>query len=243
MKSNASAIIIGLSIILTAMVLGNAVKDRNKSSNTIAVTGLGTKDFVSDLIVWSGSFSKRNFILKDAYADLDRDRATIMAYLKKKGIPASAIVFSAVGINKEFQTIYDSEMNVKEQRFAGYLLDQTVTIESKEVDKIEGVSREVSELINSGVEFVSQNPEYYYTKLSELKIEMIAQATKDAHERATKIADNANSGVGSLKNANMGVFQIVAQNSSEDFSWGGSFNTTSKRKTANITVKLEYEVD
>ena len=89
----------------------------------------------------------------------------------------------------------------------------------------------------------TQDPQYYYTKLSELKIEMIAQATKDANERAKKIAENAGSTVGSLKNANMGVFQIVAQNSSEDFSWGGSFNTSSKRKTANITVKLEYEVD
>ena len=174
MKNNLSSIIIGLSVIITAMVLGNAFQNRNKSANTIAVTGLGTKDFVSDLIVWSGNFSKRNMILKDAYAELDRDRETIRKYLNSKGISDANIVFSAVGINKEFQTIYDTEMNVKEQRFAGYLLDQSVTIESKEVDKIEDISRQVSELINSGVEFYSQDPQYYYTKLSELKIEMIA---------------------------------------------------------------------
>jgi hypothetical protein len=72
---------------------------------------------------------------------------------------------------------------------------------------------------------------------------MIAEATKDAYSRAQKIAENAGGAVGRLKNANMGVFQIVAQNSSEEFSWGGSFNTGSKRKTANITVRLEYESD
>jgi hypothetical protein len=243
MKTTLQTVIIGFSIIITAWVLGNAFQNRNKSANTISVTGLGTKDFVSDLIVWSGNFSKRNPVLKDAYAELDKDRETIRTYLKKKGIPDASIVFSAVGINKEFETVYDTEMNVKEQRFAGYLLDQTVTIESKEVDKIEDISRQVSELINSGVEFYSQEPQYYYTKLSELKIEMIAQATKDANERAERIADNAGSSIGSLKTASMGVFQIVAQNSAEDFSWGGSFNTSSKRKTANITVKLEYEVD
>lgn len=243
MKNTLQAVIIGFSIIITAWVLGNAFQNRNKSANTISVTGLGTKDFVSDLIVWSGSFSKRNMVLKDAYSELDKDRETIRTYLKKKGIPDANIVFSAVGINKEFETVYDTQMNIKEQRFAGYLLDQTVTIESKEVDKIEDISRQVSELINSGVEFYSQEPQYYYTKLSELKIEMIAQATKDANERAERIADNAGSSIGSLKTASMGVFQIVAQNSSEDFSWGGSFNTSSKRKTANITVKLEYEVD
>lgn len=114
MKNHLSSIIIGLSVITTAMVLGNAFQNRNKSANTIAVTGLGTKDFVSDLIVWSGNFSKRNLVLKDAYAELDRDRETIRKYLNTKGIKDANIVFSAVGINKEFQTIYDSEMNVKE---------------------------------------------------------------------------------------------------------------------------------
>jgi hypothetical protein len=111
------------------------------------------------------------------------------------------------------------------------------------VDKVENISRQVSELINSGIEFYSNSPEYYYTKLAELKIEMIAAATKDANIRAKKIAENAGSKVGRLKNADMGVFQIVAQNSSEEYSWGGSFNTASKRKTATITVKLQYETD
>jgi hypothetical protein len=41
----------------------------------------------------------------------------------------------------------------------------------------------------------------------------------------------------------MGVFQITGQNSAEDFSYGGSFNTASKNKTANITVKLVFQVE
>ena len=80
-------------------------------------------------------------------------------------------------------------------------------------------------------------------KLAELKIEMIAEATKDAHNRAKSIAENANSGLGDLKKSDLGVFQIIAQNSSEDYSWGGSFNTAAKKKTANVTVKLVYMVD
>ena len=124
--------------------------------------------------------------------------------------------------------------------FTGYALKQTVQIESGEVDKIEELSRQVTELINQGIEFTSNAPEYYYTKLAALKIEMIAEATQDAHARAKKIAENADAKVGRLKNASMGVFQIVAQNSNEDYSWGGAFNTSSKRKTASITVKLDY---
>jgi len=243
MRTAISSIIIAIAIVLTAIIFSNAFKNRNKSANNIRVTGLGNKDFVSDLIVWSGSFTRLSMTLKDAYSDLDRDRETINNYLISKGIKKGNIVFSSIDINKEYDVSYDNNGNKTNSVFLGYRLRQNVQIESNEVDKTEDISRQVSELINSGVEFYSNNPQYYYTKLSELKIEMIAEATKDASTRATRIAENAGSEVGRLKNAELGVFQIVAQNSSEDFSWGGSYNTSSKRKTATITVKLEYEIE
>jgi hypothetical protein len=72
---------------------------------------------------------------------------------------------------------------------------------------------------------------------------MISQATADARIRAKKIAENGGGELGSLKSASMGVFQITGQNSSEDYSWSGSFNTSDKKKTASITMRLEYEID
>lgn len=243
MKSYINTVIISAAIIITAFTLSNAYKNRNKANNTIAVTGLGSKDFVSDLIVWSGTFIKKSNNLKEAYAELDKDREKIKSYLISKGLKSEQIIFSAVDIEKEFDDAFDKSGNRIRSTFTGYRLRQNIQIESNEVDKIEEISRQVSELINSGIEFYSNPPQYYYTKLAELKVEMIAQATKDANTRAQSIAENAGSKMGRLKNADMSVFQIIAQNSSENFSWGGSFNTTSKRKTANITVKLQYETD
>lgn len=235
-------LIAAVAAILVALILRDAVIHRNKTEKTITVTGLGKKDFTSDLIVWSGSFSKKNFNLKEAYAELDKDREILKNYLVSKGIPAASIVFSAVNINRDINTEYDANSGRSRSVFNGFSLTQNVQIESKEVDKIEDISRKVSEIINQGVEFYSNSPEYYYTKLAELKVEMIADATKDANNRAEKIAQNANARLGKLKKASMGVFQIIAQNSSEDFSWGGSYNTYSKNKTATITTRLEYEV-
>lgn len=243
MKNIASVIIIAFAIVLSAFLFSNAFKNRNQNNDTISVTGSGSKNFVSDLIVWRGSFSKKSLVLKDAYAALDNDREIIKNYLVGKGLQQSDLVFSAVAINKDFDFIYDANGNTRQQIFTGFTLTQSVQVESKEVDKVETVSREVTELINSGVEFYSNPPEYYYTKLAALKIEMIAEATKDANARAKSIAENADSDLGKLKKSEMGVFQIIAQNSSEDYSWGGSFNTSSKKKSANITVKLVYQVD
>ena len=95
MKTNANALIIAVAVIVAAYLFANAFQNRNQSADTISVTGLGKKDFVSDLIVWSGSFSKKSMILKDAYASLDSDREKIKSYLLSKGIQSNEVVFSA----------------------------------------------------------------------------------------------------------------------------------------------------
>jgi hypothetical protein len=98
-------------------------------------------------------------------------------------------------------------------------------------------------LIDLGVELNSFNPEYYYTRLNKLKIKMIEAATQDAKKRAETIATSAGNDIGNLKSADLGVFQITGQNSSEEYSWGGSFNTYDKAKTARVTIRLKYEID
>lgn len=241
MKNSTGALITGIAIIITAVILGGSFKNRYSYQDTINVTGLGSKDYEADLIVWSGSFQRKSAELKPAYESLNSDREATKAYLISKGISEKEMVFSAVNISKEFDNYYD-DAGKYHSTFSGYLLNQTITIESKEVDKVENISREVTELIDQGVEFYSNAPEYYYSKLEELKIELISQATQDAKTRAEKIADNSDAKLGSLKSASMGVFQITAQNSSEDYSWGGTYNTSSKRKTASITAKLEFGI-
>jgi hypothetical protein len=152
-------------------------------------------------------------------------------------------VFSAVQTNEKSKPNYTTDGRYLGDTFLGYNLTQTIKLESKDVDKIELISRQITELLNQGVQFYSQPPRYYYTKLADLKIEMISKATEDARIRAEKIAANSGAKLGQLISANLGVFQITGQNSGEEFSWGGTFNTASKAKTASITVKLDYKVD
>ncbi len=235
-----STLIASLGLIISAYFLGNSFKNKNLTTS-ISVKGLGTKDFISDLIVWNGDFSKKSMDLKTAYSDLEQDRKKIRDYLVSKGFKDNELVFSSVDINKQYD--YYNTDGGRSSVFSGYQLDQTVSIESKDVEKVENLSREITELINSGVELYSKAPSYYYTKLADLKIQMIADATQDARKRAEEIAKNAGGKLGKLKTANLGVFQITAQNSSDDeYSWGGTFNTSSKNKTASVTIRLEYEV-
>jgi len=243
MKQHLNTIIISIAVIISGYLLANGYKNRAKVPQSISVTGAGEESFTSDLIVWRASFSKKDMELKQAYAELNSDQRAIRKYLTSKGIQADEIVFEAVDIQKDFVYEYDSNGQMRNSVFNGYVLTQNLKIQSKNVDEVENISREVTELIDSGVELSSFAPEYYYTKLASLKIKMIEAATKDAQNRADKIATNAGGKLGRLKNAEMGVFQITAENSSEQFSWGGNFNTSSKEKTANITIRLKYDID
>ncbi len=242
MKNSLNTFILGVTIIVAVLILARTYQHRNKSDNIISVKGLGEKDFVSDLIVWSAHFNKKSMELSDAFELLKTDREAIRTYLTGKGVNPDEIVFSSVDISNEFDYYYDNHDN-RHSTFTGYRLSQDLQIESNEVDKIEQISREVTELINQGITLESYAPQYYYTKLSELKIEMIAAATQDATLRAEKIAENADADLGSLRKGSMGIFQIIAQNSNEDYSWGGTFNTSSKRKTATITMQLTFAID
>lgn len=243
MKNYIASIVVAIAIIVGLFILGNAYKYKFKAGETITVTGLAEKNFVSDQIVWTGNYSRKMMDLKSAYALLKEDEGKIRMYLKNKGLTDAEMVFSAVSINKDFDEQYDASGRRTGSTFTGYNLRQSVTVDSKNIEKVEKISREVTELIESGIEFNSSSPSYFYTKLSELKIDLLAKASADAQQRAETIAKNANSGLGKIKKATMGVFQITGQNSDEDYSYGGVFNTSSKNKTASITIKIDFAVN
>ncbi len=243
MKSIITAAIIGIAAIIAFAIIGRAYKYRSTTMETIVVTGLAEKDFNSDLIVWNGSYSRKSLDLKSAYATLKEDENAIRNYLGKKGIGNNEMVFSSVTINKEFSPKLDAAGRNIGQQFSGYNLIQTVKVESAHVDLVDKISREATELIENGIEFNSSAPLFYNTKLNEVKMELLGKASADAKARAETIAKNAGSDLGKLKKATMGVFQITGKNSNEDYSYGGAFNTSSRKKTGSITIKMEFQAE
>jgi len=243
MSTKITYIAFAIAAIICAFIFSNAYKYKFKSANTINVTGLADKSFESDQIVWNGTFSRKNYELKTAYSAVKEDETTIKNYLKAKGINDNEMVFSAITINKEFDTKFAADGRQIGNEFTGYSLSQTITIDSKDLNKVEKISREITELIQDGIELNSSTPNYYYNKLSELKLDLLAKASADAKQRAETIAKNSGGDLGNIKKCNMGVFQITGLDSNEDFSYGGAFNTSSRLKKASITVKVEYGVE
>ena len=234
--------IIALGIVVSAALLGRAYTYKYRAQDTIVVTGLGETEFVSDLIVWSGVLTAEATNAAAGYAQLEANKEKVQKYLLAKGIPEEAVVFEFVNVDKQYESVYTANGNWAGQRFTGYSLRQRFTVESNDVEKVEIVSREISSLIAQGVAIEAYAPDYYYTKLDDVKMGLIETASADARNRAERIAVNAGTKIGSVASARMGVFQITGANSNEEFSAGGSFNTSSRTKKARITMRIEYRV-
>jgi len=233
------ALIVALAVVLSSMILVDGIKAVKGGSNTIIVTGSAKQQITSDLIVWTGSFHAKSPALQDAYVQLEADKNKVLDYLVKKGVPEDKIVFSSINTNTYYVILpngmYSSEIDY-------YELYQTVTISSDEIDKITEISRKVTELINDGVQFQSNAPQYMYTKIADMKVTMLAEATKDAKKRAEMIAENAGNKIGKLKYADMGVIQITPLYSNEVSDYGMN-DTYSLEKEITAIVHCQFEIE
>ena len=241
-KAVVIAIIASIGLFLAAIAIGVAFYQTKKPQKTVSIVGLAEKDFTSDLIVWEFNYSAKDPDMKQAYTKLKEQNEIVKAYLKKANISDKEIDFKKITTTPTYNNYYDDNGHWRET-FTGYAAKQVVRIESRDIEKIEALTRDIAELYDQNIMINNNNPEYYYTKLSDLKIQMLAEASQDAKNRAETITKNAGAKLGDLKSANMGVFQITKPNSSEEsYTWGGAFNTSSKEKRASINMRLTYYV-
>lgn len=244
MLRNSQIIILGICIsaatIVSSVILSQGfLKVMRFTREQITVTGSAQKNIKSDYIIWSGSFSRREVDLATAYKNLQDDLAKVKAYLVSKEVKDQEIIISQISTS----TVYKkNEKGNDTNDIQGYILYQNVVVKSGEVDKITQVSRESTELINQGVEFVSGSPEYTYTKLDELKVEMLAKASENAKQRAESMVKATGNKIGFMRSARMGVFQITPVNSTEVSDWGvNDTSSLEKKVTAVVTASFAIE--
>jgi uncharacterized protein len=208
-------------------------------TKAIAVTGSAKKAIVSDLIAWSARISAVDAELVKAFDTLRTSNARTLEYLKAQGVPPGELTVSSISTVK--RRAKDAKGNETEQIVA-YELSQEVQVRSTDVRRVTEIARSITGLIKDGVMLESESPRYLYTKLADLKIDMLAEATKDATARARQIAGNSGAALGAILDARMGVMQINPIHSN-DVSGSGNNDTSSLDKEITAVVTARFSLN
>lgn len=212
--------------------------------HTLRVTGSATKRIVSDLIEWKAEIGTLDADRTAAYKSLKSHVDATRAYLVKQGVPLEDIRVSSVSSYEviENETVGVGSERVQRRVSRGWSTEQTISVRSHDIAVVERVSREVTDLLEQGVPITSRPPQYHYTKLSEVKVDMLASASEDARTRADRIVKAAGGkGIQKLVKADMGVININPANSTST-SWEGNNDKSSLEKDIITIVHLSYEL-
>ena len=216
----------------TMLCTGAWVKIKN--SQFITVKGSVQKNIESDLAIWSGSFLVEAETLLDAQHKVQANRALVAKFLGDAGV--TKFTYAPIGI-EELKATQKSADGFVSQRTTGYRLSQSVSVESFDVDRLDKLDS--TPLVEQGVIFTVAPPQFIYTKAGDTKIEMLAEATKDARARANQIAIQGGRTIARLQSADQGIFQITPQHSVTT-SWQGENDTTSRQKTITAVVTATF---
>jgi len=234
-----AAVVLALGLIFASAIGGWAFVKGKRSDQSVTVTGSARKRIKSDLVIWRAGVSYQSPVLADAYRSLSENVPRVKAYMISKGIAENQITISAISS----QTLHAKTAEGEDSgQITGYSLRQELEVRSNDVDKIAKIAREATELINQNILIESMPPEYHYTKLGDLKIEMLSEAAKDAKVRAQQIAQSTGSSIGSVRSARMGVLQITPADSN-DVSDSGMNDTSSLDKDITAVVNIAFSID
>jgi hypothetical protein len=228
-----AGLFLAVGLVLSSM-LATTTWLKVKNSQFITAKGSTRKNVKSDLVVWKGSFTTEAPTLLEAQQKLKANAVKVGQFLT--GNSVTNYVFKPIGIDELKASIKDAD-GWRQERTTGYRLTQSVRVESSDVDRL--AQLDTTPLVEQGVLFTTEPPQFLYTKVAEEKIEMLADATKDARARAEQIAAQGSRSIANLHDAEMGVFQITPLHET-DTSSGGENDTSSLDKTITAVVSATF---
>ncbi|HEB9325361.1 TPA: SIMPL domain-containing protein [Campylobacter jejuni] len=229
MKTN--NIFMALAIVLASLILAfgfnKALNDFKTLERSVSVKGLSQKDVEADTLIFPIKFTRSNNNLTNLYEDLEKDRQNILRFLQAQGVRADEISYNAPNIIDKLSDPYRND-NIVSFRYVG---TGNLLIYTKNVKLGKSILEKISTLGKEGIVIKIENYEieYLYTKLNEIKPQMIEEATLNARNAAIKFAQDSNSHLGKIKKASQGQFSI----SNRD-------KNTPYIKTIRVVSTIEY---
>jgi uncharacterized protein len=232
----AGLVAVAIALALGSLAIADGIRDRGKN-DVLSVTGSAKRRIVSDYVVWNVSVTSERGTPQAASKQLAAWTERLLAFLRGEGAEEREI---------SVQPITTESVNEDEELGAGpvvgYRLTRSIQIRSSRVDAITELIERSTALLGEGIPIQAEQPQYVYTKLPSLRPELLADATRDALQRAEVLVESTGADLGNLRRVSVGVFQVTAPNSTdvEDY---GIYETSTREKDVTAVVNVTFAID
>lgn len=238
----AAACLLALGLGVGGFFLGQALEtglSRLHVPHTVSVKGLAEHQVKADLALWPLRFVTAGNDLAAVQTKIDNDQKAVAEFLKTEGLKPEEITLQRTDVIDLLAKEYRNE-NLKDTRFIVY---GNVMIRSTNVDLVQTISRKITDLVKNGIVFTTEGlgssasltPYYLFTKLNDVKLDMLAEATRNAHAAAEQFARDANVQLGGLAQGSQGTFSILPGDQ-----FPGATEETQVVKTIRVVSTVEY---
>lgn len=228
-------IVLAAGIAVAGWFVGNGFVKGRAADRYVTVKGVSERDVEADVALWPLRFVATDDDLGRAQIAIKKSHQHVLAFLKRHGIDPAATEVQRLEVNDLLANPYRSGPTQSR-----YIITETLMVRTEDTKTIERASQAVGELVDAGVVLSSTGgpsagPTFLFTRLNELKPEMIAEATAEARRGAGQFAKDSGSEIGTIRRANQGVFVILARDRAPGITEEGQL-----RKTVRVVSTVEY---
>lgn len=199
------AAILGGSIVAAGFYVGQGLSVLRQTERVVSVRGLAERDVQADSATWTLGFTTSGNVLADVQAKSQADKKLVEAFLNANGLTAEDITSSSVRVSDATANQY-----LQQQPVNRFVMENSVSLRTSKVQAVKAAYANVADLIGKGVLLTDGSaPAYSFTKLNDIKPEMLAESTKNARAAAEQFAADSGSKVGNIRNASQGLFSIA----------------------------------
>ena len=228
-----AAAILALGVILGGFLLGDGMRRARMADRAVTVRGLAERNVTADLATWTINFSAQGNELSAVQAEVDRDAAAVTQFFRAAGFPADAVTDGGGSVSQFFDT------NRGEQQIT---INRRIQLRTNDVMRARAAYARQFNLIRAGVSVQDGSGiQYSFTRLNDIKPEMITEATRNARQVADRFAADSGTAVGGIRTATQGYFSVGARDG--DVSEEGTGERDSPFQKVRVVTTIEYYLD
>lgn len=217
--------------------IGHGFQKGRSADRFVTVKGVAEREAKADVALWPLRLSAADDDLAAAQARIAANTTAVYRFLQQQGLDTTQAELQGVDVTDAFANPFGGE-----RPSARFVVSQTVMLRTEDVDRVLAASARVGDLVGRGVVLSSNRmgfggagPTFLFTRLNDLKPDMIAEATASARQAAEQFAKDSRSRLAGIRQANQGVFVILPRDQV-----AGSPEETQPLKTVRVVTTVEY---